>query len=272
MKKYQHTRAFSLLEISIVLIIIAALVAAVMVGRSMIMTSRLQTVITDVGNLTSAIGNFKQAYQSLPGDFAAATGQWGTDSSTCPSGGGSTGTCDGNGDGKIGGYCSSGSYSPTYAYETFRVWQHLNSSTLYSSSLTGITSASTIYTAVGKNVPQSSIEGGGFTPIWLDDPSLCSNFNGVLTSGGAHGNSLVLSGVISINSSAPYAFSVTPVLTPEQAYQIDSKMDDGTPGTGNVRSFGTATSGCTSTTVATTATYSVSTTSLKCAAIFLTNY
>jgi hypothetical protein len=58
----------------------------------MLMTSRLQTAITDADSYITAVGNFKQQYQAMPGDFATATSFWGTDSNGCPTRGRFTGT------------------------------------------------------------------------------------------------------------------------------------------------------------------------------------
>lgn len=272
MKKYQHTQGFTLLELTVVLLIIVAVTSGVLVARSVLMTSRLQTVITDAGNFMSAFGNFKQAYYGLPGDYADATSKWGTDSSGCNSGGGISGTCNGNGDGKVGGACVSGSHSTSTDYEIFRVWQHLNSAGLYKNTLSGVTTSGTAYTKAGVNVPASSIEGAGFTFMWLDDASQCSNFHGLMTTtGGApYGNALVLARTISITS-AP-SITITPVLTPEQASGIDAKMDDGIPGTGTVRSFGAGTTGCTTTNDSATGAYALTASTAKCAPIFITGY
>lgn len=267
MQKHQRLSGFTLLELSIVLMIIGVLVAGILIGRTMVATSRLQTVITDAGNIISAVNNFKSAYLALPGDFSDATTQWGTDSSGCPSGGGASGTCNGDSNGKIGSNCSSGSMSVTNSGESYRAWQHLASSTLYNSNLTGVTASGTSVTRISSNIPASPIEGGGYMLMWLDDPSTCSNHYGLLTSGGNHGNALVL--VNNFTQTSAPATTITTAITPEQAYQIDSKMDDSVPGTGNVRSFGAKTSGCTTTNVASTAAYALTTTTVKCAPIFL---
>lgn len=271
MKKYQRRYGFTLLETSLVLLIIAVLVAGVLIGRTMLASSRLQTAITDASNYIAAVGNFKQAYQSLPGDYADATTQWGTDSNGCPSGGGATGTCNGDGNGKIGGNCASGTYATSASNESFRAWQHLAAAKLYANTLGGVTSGGAAISAIGTNIPAASLEGAGFMLMWLDDPSLCSNIGGQLTSSGAYGNALVLAGKVSVVTTPSTSVTITPILTTEQAATIDSKMDDGVPATGVVRSFGSGTSGCTTTTD-NTAAYALTTAGRKCATIFLMQY
>jgi type II secretory pathway pseudopilin PulG len=254
----QSTGGMSLLEMSIVLMIIAALVAGVLVARSLRTTAELQTVITDADNYIKAIDNFKQAYGALPGDLTNATTLWGTDSSGCPSGGGSTGTCNGNGDGKVGSYCSSGSIDTTYVYEGFRVWQHLYSANLILTSLSGV--GTTYLFTPGVNAPKASIQGAGFSLMWFDDPALCSNYFGFIPSTGRYGNVLILASGNVTNFP----------LTPAQAAEIDSKIDDGLPGTGTVRSAYSSTPNCLINTSGYQ--YNLTYTSKVCALMFLTNF
>lgn len=271
MFKCQRTRGFTLIEMSIVLMIIAAVVAAVLSGRAILATSQLQSVISETSKLTTAIGQFKESFQGMPGDITGAAAQWGTDSSGCPTGGGTSGTCDGNADGRIGSNCGSGTWSSTYAYESFRAWQHLSNSGLYSTSLTGVTASGTFVTSLNSNIPSSSLSGAGYVLLWLDDPSVCSNNQQLLTSSGAYGNVITLVGKLAMNGGGT-AYTVTSALTTDQISGIDGKVDDGVPGTGNVRSFGAGTTGCATTTAATTAAYSLTTSGRICAPIFLTGY
>ncbi len=77
---------FTLMEMAIVLVIIGLIVGGVVLGRALLTTSQLQTVATDADNYITAVNNFKQQYQALPGDMPTATAQWGVDSSGCNSG------------------------------------------------------------------------------------------------------------------------------------------------------------------------------------------
>ena len=40
--------------------------------------------MTDIDSFTSAVANFKQTHEGIPGDFVNATSVWGTDSNTLP--------------------------------------------------------------------------------------------------------------------------------------------------------------------------------------------
>lgn len=261
MNRTSHNQGVTLLELAIVLAIIAAIAASVLIGRTMLENSRLQTVMTDADHYIKAIGQFKEAYQALPGDISTATTLWGTDSSGCPYGGGSTGTCNGNADGKIGPYCSGGvPYTSTYGYESFRVWQHLSLAGLVSTSLSPLSTSGFYTVSPGVNIPRGSIENSGFNVMWVDDPALCSNWLGLISGSGSYGNVLGLTS----GSTTRFPFS------PEQAEGIDKKIDDGYPATGNVRSTDSATPNCLTNTSGYR--YNISNSSKLCVLLFLTNF
>ena len=96
------SQAFSLVELSIVLVILGLLVGGVLSGQSLIRAAELRSVTRDITRYTTATYTFRDKYFSIPGDMTSATSFWGTDNVSCPNGGGSTGTCNGNGDGAIG--------------------------------------------------------------------------------------------------------------------------------------------------------------------------
>ncbi len=248
-------RGFTLLELAISLAIIGLITGSILVGRSMIATSRLQTAVTDVNSFTSSVANFRQAYQSLPGDMANATASWGTDSSGCPTGGGATGTCNGNGDGKIAGVSS-------YEYESFRFWQHLYNAGMFTKSLRGIPGTGGVYdSTIGSSVPAGSIEGSGFSILWW----------GTVAGGDSHRFPGSYGNIILFGSKTVNDVTSSAVLTAEQAAGIDAKMDDGSPASGKVRAYistSTITPGCTTTADASTSVYNISASGRKCSLIF----
>lgn len=217
-----HSSGFTLLELSIVLLIIGVLTAGIIIGKSLVVSSRLQTIVTDVDSYTAAVTNFKQTYQGLPGDFADATTRWGTDSNGCPTGGGTTGTCNGNGDGML-----VNTNAASQANETFLFWQHLFKAGMFAKSLSNQASSTGVYASViDINVPSASIKGSGFSVIWLGtlsgDPDRFDGFYGNVFQLGE-----ALSGDITRG----------PILTADQAGSIDAKIDDGIPASGKVRAY-----------------------------------
>ncbi len=109
-------RGFTLIELSIVLVIIGLIVGGILTGRDLIRAAELRSVVSDLERFDTAFNTFRGKYDCIPGDCANATTFFGTDSLGCPSGGGPTGTCNGNGDGLI--WWSS-------TNEIYRAWQQL---------------------------------------------------------------------------------------------------------------------------------------------------
>lgn len=108
-----HQRGFSLVELSIVLVILGLLVGGVLSGRSLIHASELRAVTTERDKFTAAVYAFRDKYFQLPGDLSNAYQFWGatcgTNTSTASTG------CNGDGGGTI---------SLTNG-EAVNAWEHL---------------------------------------------------------------------------------------------------------------------------------------------------
>ena len=63
-----NNKAFSLIELSIVLIIISLLVAGITGGKSLIESAKIRNVINEFNNLEKSIYAFKVIKDRLPGD------------------------------------------------------------------------------------------------------------------------------------------------------------------------------------------------------------
>lgn len=175
--------------------------------------------------------------------------------------GGTSGTCSGNGDGEIG--------SAGYEYESFRFWQHLYYAGMFNQRLSGVASSAGVDGAtIGTNVPAGSIGGSGFSVVWVVPPAAMGV--GTIYYPGSYGNVLIFGGG---NNSF---LTSGPLLTADQAASLDSKIDDGLPATGRVRSFTTATSSytpnCATSMIASVATYNVTASGNLCSLIFTTNW
>lgn len=257
MTQHQTARAFTLMELAVVLVIIGLVAGGIMLGQSILVNARMQSVITDVDMYTTAVTNFRKQYLALPGDLNNATTNWGTDSSGCPSGGGSTGTCNGNADNKIGAVAS-------YENESFRLWQHLYGAGMFPDRLSGVAvSGGTYHSKPGVNIPAIGRDGGIFVGYWGYIAGSANQFDGF------YGN-VFLVGKYYLNN-APYSA----FFTPAQAQSIDAKMDDGIPATGKVRAFvstSTYNPGCTTTAVASTSLYALTATTPKCSLTFVMGF
>ena len=74
-KGFTHQSGFTLIEMSIVLVIVGLLVAGVMQGQSLLRAARVNDVITTANDLRYAVKAFKDRYKALPGDHPTATAE-----------------------------------------------------------------------------------------------------------------------------------------------------------------------------------------------------
>lgn len=212
---------FSLVELSIVLVILGLLVGGVLSGQSLIRASELRSVSSDMARHMTAVQTFRDKYFALPGDMSNAQQFWGSDTvSSCgasPVAGdrvAKTATCNGNGDGQI----------AANTTETFRVWQHLANAGLIEGSYTGVTGAGGNGDHdPGINSPRLRVSNTGASLFW----------HGTVAAGhlylfeGNYGNAFTY-GICTIFECIEEGFK------PEEAWNIDTKMDDGKPGLGKI--------------------------------------
>ena len=210
-------RGFSLVELSIVLVILGLLVGGILAGRSLIRASEIRQITTQQRQFVTAAQAFKDKYFAVPGDFNQATQFWGrvgggngncsndlTDSDT------GLPTCNGSGNGRI-----SGS-------EMFRFWEHLATAGLIEGSFTGVAGPlGPSHHTPGSNCPAATV-GGGWTAVDRDITMTSQFFvipyGNILQVGTATGSGTLFEGII----------------RPEEAWNIDTKMDDGRPAYGKV--------------------------------------
>lgn len=264
--KIKHSiSGFSLLELSIVLVIIGLIAGSIVAGSSMIRAAELRAVITEHEQFNTAINTFRDKYLGLPGDLKNAVKFWGAAAggtadgydATCgaldhtsPSTG--TETCNGNGNN-----WPQDSNVSTERYERFRAWQHLANAELISGSYTGVHGASGVYNHVpGENSPASKLSGATWafnsnsTPITssTNHYDATSNFKMELRNNDATGYQTI---------------------TTKEAWNIDKKTDDGKPGQGKVGTYNTTLQpNCATTAVNATAEYNLTDDSPACSLIF----
>ena len=83
----QRTKnGFTLIELSIVIVIIGLIVAGVVGGQALVRQSKLRSIITDHQKIQTSMNAFKLEYNYLPGDIPNASDYW-------------SGEVDGDGDG-----------------------------------------------------------------------------------------------------------------------------------------------------------------------------
>ena len=77
-KRQIKARGFTLVELSIVIIIIGFLIAGISAGQSLIKQASLNTIINEVTNYRAALNEFVTKHGALPGDFKDGYAYWGS--------------------------------------------------------------------------------------------------------------------------------------------------------------------------------------------------
>jgi prepilin-type N-terminal cleavage/methylation domain-containing protein len=215
---------FSLVELSIVLVILGLLTGGILGGQSLIRASELRTVSTEHGRYVAAVHSFRDKYFQLPGDLSNATNIWGT-AANCPGnstqGSTTSATCNGDGNGKI---MNTGTSS-----ERYRAWQHLANAGLIEGSFSGVAGAGGANESkIASNVPASKLGRAGWTIRTCCSATDETTTGNTAAFAGVYGNMFDFGAELATNTTQD------PVLKPEELWNIDTKMDDGKPGTGRV--------------------------------------
>lgn len=224
---HSHTKSgFSLVELSIVLVILGLLVGGILGGQSLIRAAELRNVQTEYQQFQAAVLMFTQQYQAKPGDMPNATRFWGNAETggiggecTTPltAEGTGTQTCNGNGDGIVQAHDS--------AHERFRFWQHLANAGLITGPYSGVVDGTnTRHHVIGKNCPASRLSGLGWS---------LRHAPGESTAGWAVADNRWQVAWLGTQTASVETYG--DAFTAEELWSIDSKMDDGRPASGILR-------------------------------------
>jgi prepilin-type N-terminal cleavage/methylation domain-containing protein len=237
----RFSQAFTLLELSVALVIIACIMSGVIAASYISKQAALRSIIGESTAYRNAFNSFFAQYNAIPGDMINATAYW-YDATACPGTTGTSGSCNGNNNMRI-----DMSTSLTSNEET-RAWQHLMFSGVISGYFSGTASsagASDVQHTIGTNCPASKFPGGGYA--FRSGTYMQPNSQTYLTLGATMTNDI------------PWAV----LLTPPDAYSIDSKIDDGLATLGSFSGYHGSGGTCYSGTA-----YSVSTTTAQCYLVF----
>jgi len=216
----EQKKGFTLIELSIVLVIIGLIVAGVLTGQDLILAAKIRATTSQYVSYNTAANAFLNKYNSLPGDLPASTAE----AFGFSYGSGAAG--QGDGDGLISGTASMATE------EGVLFWAHLYQANLIPNALTmapvGTYAAADIAlpVSIAAAFPLAKLGGGNY--FWAG-----SNIDGF--------NYYGLSALLTFNASTTANnLTVNAGLSPIMAYDMDVKIDDGIPNTGIVQSIGTS--------------------------------
>ncbi len=245
--------AFTIMELSIVLVIIGLLAGGTLIGQQLIHMAELSAIASEANRYGAALVAFREKYEAMPGDMKNATEYWGAADagdglgSDCGDVESQTLTCNGNGDGVISTLVADG------VWEKLRAWQQLADAGLIVGNYTGALTAGDSF--IGPHFPPARIKPAGYE----------------MTS------EIVLyqqqKGNVHIKIAAKASNDTTGLnggfLSPRDSWALDKKMDDGLPYSGKLVAIDSAdVAGCVTNgtvfTAATTGTYVLTSEAKSC--------
>lgn len=209
----RYRAGFTLIEMSIVLVLLGLLAGGVLAGQTLLKSYRLKGVLEEKEQYVAAVNLFSQKYNAFPGDFAGAAQLWELNSGCGGASALEIASCDGDNDGYID------------ANEFSYVWNHLGQAGLadqtYAISFPADTSLLSNYLLANGTMPESPIRGAGWVIRYV---GLVGDMQNIGYFQGAYGHSLHLM--------RPDSDDVVAAITPVDAQAMDDKMDDGLPARG----------------------------------------
>jgi prepilin-type N-terminal cleavage/methylation domain-containing protein len=220
---------FTLIELSVVLVIIGLIVGGILVGQSLINAAAVRATVTQIEKYNTAANTFREKYGYLPGDVPGApAAQFGLAAR-------GTNPGEGDGDGLIestfcidGIACNNGLSESTG--ETVMFWVDLSATHLIDSGFN--TASSTV-------MPTTAITGSAVA-LYLPTATLGNGnyiyaYSGGKSVSGWHPTGINYFGFSGVSAIQLYGgLASTPSLTVAQASSIDKKIDDGLPQSGTV--------------------------------------
>lgn len=206
---YKETAGFTLIEISIVIVIIGLIIGGVLVGKDLVKSAEIRAAVSEISAIQAGILVFKNKYNALSGDMRDATSIW------------PGATSNGDGDGFF--ETSDSAQDQEGGY----LWHHMGLAQVYKTFTRP--NAANFSNIPGINTPQI-LPGTAATGQRRNQTSTHRRYGSTLNYiqlgkyNGASGGSITCAAVDSMT-----------------AHAIDSKYDDGVPSSGKVLAYVTST-------------------------------
>jgi prepilin-type N-terminal cleavage/methylation domain-containing protein len=217
--KKQKKSGFTLIELSIVLVIIGLIAGGVLVGRDLIHAAQIRAQATQIELYKTAVNAFRIKYNQIPGDMTASsaaafgfTSRQGT-------------AYNGDGNGIITNCAGDVGLSDNIGCEFTLFWNDLSSAGMINNSFNtavndGVSNAITATTSqIDKYFPKGKINDNHY----------------IVASYVNYQNRFIITSFTNITITAGTPSDTIPrSLTPMEAWNLDQKIDDGLPMTGKV--------------------------------------
>lgn len=199
--KFSTKKAFSMMEMSISVTIIAIIIGLIMMITKSTENARLLIVAGEARAFSKSVTAFHDYFDGYPGDlpnaYSLLGSECGTDTSV------ESGGCNGNGNEKV-----------DTSKESYKVAQHLHIAKLLSKAYSGSSATGTY----DEQYINSLYRKGYYSPMIDSSVSYTSGNNGSFPS-----KHFIVFGAQPSDDGIPY----DPLLTPVEAHRLDSKIDDG---------------------------------------------
>lgn len=221
MQKKQKQSGFTLVELAIVLVIIGLIVGGVLVGQDLIKAATLRAATAQLDKIDAAANTFRNKYNALPGDLPNPTSFFASVTGDDPTAAGL-----GNGDGAVQADDDAACTGNTACIsgEAAVFWYELAQAGLITEPITNVGMAKAALAIDDNSVPQSKLGKGARVTV----NSIAGRNYYVL------GNA---SGTTAATGLATWAAGISGI----DAYNLDTKVDDGVPTTGKLLSVDAAT-------------------------------
>lgn len=224
-------RGFTLIELSIVIVIIGLLLGAIAVGRDLIEAASIRATVAQIEKYKSDVNAFSTKYNGLPGDLIASqASQVGMSVRS-----GLAGKGDGNG--ILEGCSAAAVATATVAgCETILFWNDLTTANMVEGNFVGGNSA--ISMASLEDDEFSLISDAWASPlVTLDKNTIqpaaeIKNGNYIIVYSDSGSNYFEITG---LTSSTGGTYTLFNALTPIEALNMDNKIDDGNPMAGRIK-------------------------------------